>query len=130
MKAIVKNGRLMLDEPSDLPEGTEVELGVHSPGTLSPDALGLVEAGLQPAIRAIYRLWEAVDAGETERIAFHREQLMRDLDGLRAGADPLKALASTPVRAIRPQHLSGLELAVFGARLPQPPEGEYRAHGE
>lgn len=58
MKAIVRNGRLTLDEPSDLPEA---------------DAA----------------------AGD-----------------------------------VRQQHLSGLELAVFGARLPQPPDGVYRLHGE
>ena len=28
LRARVKNGRLLLDEPTDLPEGTEVELGV------------------------------------------------------------------------------------------------------
>ena len=26
LKAVVKNGRLVLDEPTNLPEGTEVEL--------------------------------------------------------------------------------------------------------
>jgi hypothetical protein len=130
MKAIVKNGRLILDEASDLPEGTVVELGIHLPGTLAPDALGFIEEGLQAAIPTIYRMWEALDAGESERIAVHREQLVRDLEGLRAARDPLKALALTPAGEIRVQHLSGLELALFGARLPQPPEGEYRVHGE
>jgi len=28
LKAIVKNGRLILDEPTDLPEGAEVEVAV------------------------------------------------------------------------------------------------------
>jgi len=28
LRARVKNGRLLLDEPTDLPEGTELELGV------------------------------------------------------------------------------------------------------
>lgn len=28
LRARVKNGRLLLDEPTDLPEGAEVELGV------------------------------------------------------------------------------------------------------
>jgi hypothetical protein len=28
MKAVVKNGRLILDEPTDLPEGAEVEVAV------------------------------------------------------------------------------------------------------
>ena len=28
MKAVVKNGRLVLDEPTDLPEGEEVEVAV------------------------------------------------------------------------------------------------------
>jgi hypothetical protein len=29
LKAHVKNGRLVLDEPTDLPEGTEVDLVPH-----------------------------------------------------------------------------------------------------
>jgi hypothetical protein len=28
LKAVVKNGRLVLDEPTDLPEGSEVEVAV------------------------------------------------------------------------------------------------------
>ena len=130
MKAIVKNGRLTLDEPSDLPDGTEVELGVHSPGTIAPDALGFVERALQPAIHTIYRMWEALDRGEVENIDLHREQLMRDLEGVRAGREPMKTLAEIVAANVRPQHLSGLELAVFGARLPQPADGEYRLQGE
>jgi hypothetical protein len=32
LKAVVKNGRLVLDEPTDLPEGAEVELAVVDHG--------------------------------------------------------------------------------------------------
>lgn len=32
MRARVRNGRLVLDEPTDLPEGTEVELAVVDEG--------------------------------------------------------------------------------------------------
>ena len=130
MKAIVKNGRLTLDEPSDLPEGTVVELGVRSPGTIAPDALAFVDGALQPAIRTLYRLWEALDAGESERLVLLRQQLMRDLEGVPAGREPLKTLAAAAASDVRPQHLSALELAVFGARLPQPPEGEYRPRSD
>lgn len=38
LKACVKNGRLVLDVPTDLPEGEEVELTLHDPGDELDDA--------------------------------------------------------------------------------------------
>jgi hypothetical protein len=49
LKAHVRAGRLVLDEPTDLPEGTEVELTVVEDDDLGPEE------------RA--RLHEALDAG-------------------------------------------------------------------
>ena len=36
LKAVVRNGRLLLDEPTDLPDGTEVELVLREAGGASP----------------------------------------------------------------------------------------------
>jgi hypothetical protein len=51
LKAHVKNGRLVLDEPTDLPDGTEVELV-------------LVDAEFDPGERA--RLIQAIEDGESD----------------------------------------------------------------
>lgn len=48
LKAVVKNGRLVLDEPTKLPEGTEVELLA-------------IEDGLDPDNRA--RLLQSIEDG-------------------------------------------------------------------
>jgi hypothetical protein len=37
LKARVQNGRLLLDEPTDLPDGTEVELVAVNQETLDPE---------------------------------------------------------------------------------------------
>ena len=37
LKAHVQNGRLVLDEPTDLPEGAEVELEVIDDGEFAPE---------------------------------------------------------------------------------------------
>lgn len=52
LKAQVKNGRLVLDEPTDLPEGREVELVV------------LDDAEFEPEERA--RLLQAIEDGEVD----------------------------------------------------------------
>ena len=45
LKAHVQNGRLVLDEPTDLPEGTEVELAVIDDGEFEPEERArLIEA--------------------------------------------------------------------------------------
>jgi hypothetical protein len=51
VRARVRNGRLVLDEPTDLPEGTEIELTA-------------VEGELEDDDRA--RLHEALDAADAE----------------------------------------------------------------
>lgn len=51
LRARVRNGRLVLDEPTDLPEGTEVELGV-------------IDEDLDDSDRAV--LHAALDASEEE----------------------------------------------------------------
>lgn len=135
LHAVVKNGRLVLDEPSDLPDGTVVELGVYSPSTFAPDALGFIDKELQPAIHVMYRLWEAVMDGQAEHIPLLRSQLLAALEhgqsdrveDLNASRDALRRLSQVPASDIRPQDLSRLELALFGSRLPQPAEDEYRA---
>lgn len=136
LHAVVRNGRLVLDEPSDLPDGTVVELGIFSPSTIAPDALGFVDADLQPAIQRIYRLWEAVTHGQLEAVEFFRTSLLADLERVRdvrvASPDAIREakrqLMGTPASEIRAQVLSGIELTLFGARLPQPPEAEYAKH--
>jgi hypothetical protein len=57
LKARVKNGRLVLDVPTDLPEGEEVELDVHDPGD---------------------------DLDDEERAALHRS-LERGVEDIKAG---------------------------------------------
>jgi hypothetical protein len=52
LKAQVKNGRLVLDEPTDLPEGREVEL------------VALDDAEFEPEERA--RLLQAIEDGEAD----------------------------------------------------------------
>jgi hypothetical protein len=52
LKAHVRGGRLLLDEPTDLPEGAEVEL------------IAVDDADFDPADRA--RLLEAIDEGEQD----------------------------------------------------------------
>jgi hypothetical protein len=133
MKAIVKNGRLTLDEPSVLPEGTEVDLRVCSPATIAPEAVVFLDEELQPAIRTLYRLWDAVDGGKAGHIAVHQEQLIRDLDGVRkvvqasheGVSEARRRLEAMKPSSMCPQDLTGLELTLFTARLPQPPQNEY-----
>jgi hypothetical protein len=54
LKAHVKNGRLFLDEPTDLPEGTEVDLVSiehEEPWELSPEQTAELQARLAAADR-------------------------------------------------------------------------------
>ena len=51
LKAHVKNGRLLLDEPTDLPEGHVVELIPRPALTAHPDDEADVRAGLEEAER-------------------------------------------------------------------------------
>lgn len=58
IRARVRNGRLIVDEPTDLPEGTELDLVVDSAG----DSLDEAERTALDA--AIARAWASVQAGE------------------------------------------------------------------
>jgi hypothetical protein len=55
MKAQVKNGRLVLDEPTDLPEGREVELVVVDDQEFTPEErarlLQAIEDGIEDVAR-------------------------------------------------------------------------------
>lgn len=58
MKALVKNGRLVLDEPTDLPEGKEVELVMVDDDEFEPGEkerlLQAIEDGIQDIERGDY----------------------------------------------------------------------------
>ena len=58
IRARVRNGRLIVDEPTSLPEGTELELVVDDAG----DTLDEAERSALNA--AITRAWASVQAGE------------------------------------------------------------------
>jgi hypothetical protein len=62
LKAHVRGGRLVLDEPTTLPEGTEVEL-VPIEGELDPEERARLDAALQRS-RAQARAGQLVD-GDT-----------------------------------------------------------------
>jgi hypothetical protein len=44
LKAVVRNGRLVLNEPTDLPEGHELELAVVDDGGVDAELLEELEA--------------------------------------------------------------------------------------
>ena len=58
IRARVRNGRLIVDEPTDLPEGTELDLLVDDAG----DSLDESERAALDA--AIARAWASAQAGE------------------------------------------------------------------
>jgi hypothetical protein len=58
IRARVRNGRLIVDEPTSLPEGTELELVVDDAGD------NLDEAERTALNAAITRAWASVQAGE------------------------------------------------------------------
>lgn len=78
LKAQVKAGRLVLDEPTDLPDGTEVELTLVDESWLD---------GMEPDERR--RLLQAIEEGE-EDIArgdvVDGDELLADLDRRREAA--------------------------------------------
>ena len=55
LKAHVKAGRLVLDEPTDLPEGEEVEVYVPDGGEFSPEERARLDAALDEGIAAARR---------------------------------------------------------------------------
>lgn len=63
IRARVRNGRLLVDEPTDLPEGTELDLVIDDAG----DGLDDTErAALHAAIR---QAWASFQAGEARLAA-------------------------------------------------------------
>jgi hypothetical protein len=63
IRARVRNGRLVVDEPTTLPEGTELDLVVDDPG----DELDTAERAALDA--AIAQAWTSVQAGEARAAA-------------------------------------------------------------
>ena len=63
IRARVRNGRLIVDEPTDLPEGTELDLTIDDAGDNLDDA---ERAALDAAIT---RAWSSVQAGEARPAA-------------------------------------------------------------
>ena len=73
LRAKVTNGRLVLDEPTDLPEGTVLDLVLDDEG----DDLDAVER--QALDKAIAKAWEQVLAGR----ARPAKDVLSDLKGRR-----------------------------------------------
>jgi hypothetical protein len=63
LKAHVRGGRLVVDEPTDLPEGTEVELTLVEDDEFSPEERARLEQALEEAEQEIER-GEFVDGDE------------------------------------------------------------------
>jgi hypothetical protein len=63
LKAHVRGGRLVLDEPTDLPEGTEVELVASDDDDFDPEERARLESALERS-RAQARAGQLVD-GDT-----------------------------------------------------------------
>lgn len=74
LKATVKNGRLVMDEPApEYPEGTELELVVVEPEEeLDPEEQAALNAALE-------RSWKQVQAGEGRPL----EELLEELKASR-----------------------------------------------
>ncbi len=70
IRAQVRNGCLIVDEPTDLPEGTELDLIIDDEGDQ------LDEAERAALDSAIARAWASVQAGEGRRAA----DVLADLD--------------------------------------------------
>jgi hypothetical protein len=63
LKAHVRGGRLVLDEPTDLPEGAEVELTIVEEDDFEPEELARLDAALELSM-AQARAGQVVD-GDT-----------------------------------------------------------------
>ena len=76
LKAVVKNGRLVLDEPTKLPEGTEVEL-LSVDDSIDPDARARLLQSIEDGFADIERgdhmdAFEFVARLRAKREAAHR----------------------------------------------------------
>jgi hypothetical protein len=73
LKAVVKQGRLVMDEPTDLPEGTEVALQVADEGDDLDDAeRGRLHESLRRSLSQA-KAGQVVDADEVIGKLLHRE---------------------------------------------------------
>ncbi len=63
LKAQVRGGRLVLDEPTELPEGTEVELTLVEYDEFTPEERARLEQALEEAEQEIER-GECVDGSK------------------------------------------------------------------
>ena len=61
VKAQVRGGRLRLDEPTDLPEGTEVELVTVDEDDLDPEERARLDAALERSMAQV-RAGQLIDA--------------------------------------------------------------------
>jgi hypothetical protein len=86
LKAQVRNGRLVMDEPTKLPEGTVLELTAVDPG----DDLDEEErAALHQAIR---RSWKQAKAGQTRpasKVYYVHEPKLQEVSAVRGKGPPL-----------------------------------------
>jgi len=63
LKARVRGGRLVLDEPTDLPEGTEVELVASDEDDLDPEERARLDAALERSM-AQARAGQVIDGAK------------------------------------------------------------------
>ena len=63
LRAHVRNGRLVLDEPTDMPDGTEVELAVIDGDELDEDDRARLHAALE-ASEEEFRAGKGIPAAE------------------------------------------------------------------
>ena len=69
LKARVHNGRLVMDVPTEFPEGTEFDLVIaDEDDELDPDERAALDA-------ALARSWEQARAGQTRPVAEYLEEL-------------------------------------------------------
>jgi hypothetical protein len=66
LKAHVRGGRVVLDEPTELPDGTEIELTVIEDDDFEPEERARLDAALDTGIAAA-RAGDLVDADEVIR---------------------------------------------------------------
>jgi len=71
LKAHVRNGRLIMDEPTDIPEGSEIEL------VIAGDEDDLDEKERERLHRALRKSWASAKRGDTRPA----QEIMRKLKG-------------------------------------------------
>jgi hypothetical protein len=71
LKAHVRNGRLIMDEPTDIPEGSEIEL------VIADDEDNLDEQERERLHRALRKSWASAKRGDTRPV----QEIVRKLKG-------------------------------------------------